>query len=87
MRPEFVRSFEIGTQLGFFNNRLKTEITYARSVSSDGIVQTEIPGSTGYASALVNAFKVQNDIIELDISGDLIRSKKFAGTWAPHFIT
>lgn len=76
MRPEFVRSFEIGTQLGFFNNRLKTEITYARSVSSDGIVQTEIPGSTGYASALVNAFKVQNDIIELDISGDLIRSKK-----------
>ncbi len=76
MKPEFVNSFEIGTQLSLFNNRLKTELTYARSVSSDGIVQTEIPGSTGYSSALVNAFKVQNDIVEVDISGDIIRSRK-----------
>lgn len=77
MKPEFVNSFEIGTQMAFFDNRLKAEFTYARSVSSDGIVETEIPGSTGYASALVNAFKVQNDIVEVDISGDLIRGKKF----------
>jgi TonB-linked SusC/RagA family outer membrane protein len=76
MKPEFVNSFEVGTQVGLFDNRLKAELTYAHSMSSDGIVETEIPGSTGYSAALVNAFKVANDIVEVDISGDIIRNRK-----------
>ncbi|HRO44988.1 SusC/RagA family TonB-linked outer membrane protein [Agriterribacter sp.] len=75
MKPEFVTSYEAGTQLGFFNNRLNVDLTYAYSLSTDGIIQTDIPGSTGYATALVNAFEVSNNIYEAGINGDVIRNR------------
>ncbi len=75
MKPEFVTSYEAGTQLGFFNNRLNIDLTYAYSLSTDGIIQTDIPGSTGYATALVNAFEVSNNIYEAGINGDVIRNR------------
>lgn len=75
MKPEFVNSFEIGTQLAFFRNRLNVDLTYAYSLATDGIIQTDLAGSSGYASALVNAFEVANNIFELGINGDVIRKK------------
>ncbi|MBX3252540.1 MAG: SusC/RagA family TonB-linked outer membrane protein [Chitinophagaceae bacterium] len=75
MKPEFVTSYEAGAQLGFFNNRLNVDLTYAYSLSTDGIIQTDIPGSTGYATALVNAFEVSNNIYEVGVSGDVIRKR------------
>ena len=76
LKPEFVQSYEAGTQIRFFNNRLNLEAAYVYSVSSDGIIQTTVPGSTGYADAWANAFKVSNRVIELSLDGDVIRSKK-----------
>lgn len=75
MRPEFVTSYEIGTQLSFFRNRLNIDLTYAYSLATDGIIQTNLAGSAGYASALVNAFEVSNNIYEVGINGDVIRNK------------
>ncbi|WP_276480405.1 SusC/RagA family TonB-linked outer membrane protein [Paraflavitalea pollutisoli] len=75
LKPEFVTSFEIGTQLAFFNNRLNVEAAYVHSNSSDGIIQTTVPGSTGYAEAWANAFKVSNRVIELNVNGDVISKR------------
>lgn len=75
MKPEFVTSYEAGTQLGFFDNRLNIDLTYAYSLATNGIIETDIPGSTGYATALVNAFEVSNNIYEAGISADLIRNR------------
>jgi TonB-linked SusC/RagA family outer membrane protein len=72
IQPEFVRSFEIGTQLGFWNNRLNVEFNYIHSDSRGQIFNATTSRVTGYSSARVNAGKLTNDIREFVINGDVI---------------
>jgi hypothetical protein len=72
IQPEFVRSFEIGTQIGLWNNRLNVEFNYIHSDSRGQIFNATTSRATGYSSARVNAGQLTNDIRELVISGDVI---------------
>lgn len=74
IEPEFVTSYEIGTQLSFFNNRLNFEGSYIYSDSKGQIFNATTSRATGYSSAVVNAGRLTNSIIELGISGDVIRT-------------
>ncbi len=74
IEPEFVTSFEIGTQLSFFNNRLNFEGSYVFSDSKGQIFNATTSRATGYSSAVVNAGRLTNSIVELGISGDVIRT-------------
>ncbi len=75
IQPEFVKSIEVGAQLAFFNNRLNVEGSYVYSDSRGQIFNATTSRATGYSSALVNAGRLTNNIIELTISGDIIRNK------------
>lgn len=85
LKPEFVRTFEAGTQLSFFKNRLNLEMAYVVSKTTDGIIQADLSGATGYTSAWVNAFSMQNNILELDLSGDIIRNSNMKWTLGGNF--
>jgi TonB-linked SusC/RagA family outer membrane protein len=75
IQPEFVRSFEIGTQVSMFDNRLNFEGSYIFSDSKGQIFNATTSRATGYASALVNAGRLTNSIVELTVNSDLIRNK------------
>lgn len=85
IEPEFVTSWEIGTQMSFFNNRLSVEAGYIYSDSEGQIFNASTSRATGYSSALVNAGRMTNNIIELSVSGDVIRAGDFKWNLAYNF--
>ena len=75
IQPEFVTSFEIGTQLSLFDNRLHFEGSYVYSDSEGQIFNATTSRATGYSTAIVNAGRLTNNIIELSINADVLRTK------------
>jgi TonB-linked SusC/RagA family outer membrane protein len=79
LRPEKTTSFEIGTELSFFLDRLRIDATYYNNITEDLIFNVPVSAASGYTSAVLNAGKTQNKGIELAVSGTLIQSEDF--TW------
>ncbi|WP_241739080.1 SusC/RagA family TonB-linked outer membrane protein [Pontibacter beigongshangensis] len=75
LKPEFVKSFEVGTQLSFLSNRLNVGAAFVHAKTTDGTIEADISAGSGFTSAWVNAFTAVNKIVELDISGDIIHNK------------
>ncbi|OOG16057.1 SusC/RagA family TonB-linked outer membrane protein [Sphingobacterium sp. CZ-UAM] len=79
LKPEITTSFEVGAELGFFNNRLSADFTYYKNNSKNQILSIPIPLSTGYGLSLVNAGKVQNNGVELTLRGTPVKTENL--TW------
>lgn len=77
LSPEFVTSYEIGTNLGFFNNRASLDATVYNTVSTSQIFSVGIPPSSGFTTKTVNAGKMTNKGIELTLSVEPISSRDF----------
>ena len=77
LRPEITHSWEIGTELSFFNSRLNFDMTYYQSNSIDQIMSIPITGSTGYASKVINAGSVSSKGFEMQINGTAIETADF----------
>ncbi|MVN78208.1 SusC/RagA family TonB-linked outer membrane protein [Hymenobacter sp. HMF4947] len=60
LQPEFTRSYEVGTNLGFFNNRVTFDLTYFKTISENQIFQVTTPGSTGLAARVTNVGRLDN---------------------------
>ncbi len=68
LKPEQTESWEIGTNLQFFDNRLGLEATYYDMVTRDQILATQISGTTGFYSQVVNAGAIANKGFELRLN-------------------
>jgi len=80
LKPEQTTSFEVGTELGFFQSRLSVDFSYYTNNSKNQILAIPSPSSTGYNFRVVNEGEIQNKGIELTISGTPIKTQDF--TWA-----
>lgn len=58
--PEESKSFEIGTDLRMFGNRLRFEGTYYSVDNKNQILGVDLPASTGYSKVLINAGLLQS---------------------------
>ena len=58
MKPQNTKSYEIGAELKFFNNRLGIDYTFSRQNVVDQIFTVPLAGSTGAISLLMNGGKV-----------------------------
>ena len=68
LKPEFTAEVEVGTELQFFNNRIGIDLAYFDRNSTDLIVQTRVPSSSGFAFRNINAGKINNNGIELGLT-------------------
>jgi TonB-linked SusC/RagA family outer membrane protein len=75
LSPEFVTSYEIGSNLGFWSNRVTLDATYYNTVSKSQIFQVGIPPSTGFTTKTVNAGRMTNKGIELTLSVEPISTR------------
>lgn len=75
IKPEFTTAFEVGTELGFFKDRLSLDFSYYQNNSKDQIIPLPLPPSSGYTSKYINTGEVQNKGIELGMRGTPILSK------------
>jgi len=77
LKPERSKSWEIGTDLRFFKNRLRFDYAYYTTKVSDQIFRTSVPRSTGISTYVTNAGDYETWGHELMISGDVIKNEKF----------
>jgi TonB-linked SusC/RagA family outer membrane protein len=67
LQPEFIREFEAGTELRFFNNRIGLDLTYYNKISSAQIFTVDVAPSSGYLTRVVNLGRVRNAGIEIGL--------------------
>jgi TonB-linked SusC/RagA family outer membrane protein len=72
--PEITNTWEIGTDLGFFENRLMFDFTYYYSLAKNQIMPVPIPKSTAYAKKRLNSGKLENSGIELMLNATILNN-------------
>jgi TonB-linked SusC/RagA family outer membrane protein len=66
LKPQNTKSYEVGTELKFFKNRVGIDYTFSRQNVADQIFSVPLAGSTGVRSLLMNGGKVHtvsNEVI------------------------
>lgn len=80
LRPSFAHSYEIGTDLKFFNNRLGIDFTYYNQRNKDQVISLSTSSGTGFSKATVNAGDIENNGIELSLTATPVKSADFEWT-------
>lgn len=81
--PYTVTTLEVGFETRMFKNRFGVDFTIYDRRTKDDIVTSQISGTSGYGSVLLNVGEVSNKGIELLLNGTLITNSKF--TWDASF--
>lgn len=76
LRPETVKTWEVGIEANLFDNRLHFDGAYYQKTTTDQIMDANVATSTGYTSMYINAGKISNKGVELQVSGDIIKHPK-----------
>ncbi len=78
LRPLTSISYEVGTDILFFNNRLGLDATLYVRNTHDDIVSAQISTGSGYNNVLINAGKIENKGIEILLTTTPIKNKNFS---------
>ena len=70
LQPERTKSWEVGLNTYWFNNRLKIDATFYQSRTYNQFFENTLSTATGYSSEIINAGQVNNQGIELAASWD-----------------
>lgn len=76
---EKVGNFNIGLEFELFQSRLTGDIEFFNRKTSDMLAWFTMPGSFGYTGYYTNIGDMRNRGIEVDLAGDIIRTKDI--TW------
>ena len=69
LKPEMTHSWEVGTNLGFLNNKLEVDLTYYTASTENQLMSVQLAPSTGYSKRKYNAGEIKNSGFELQING------------------
>ncbi|CAM3667273.1 SusC/RagA family TonB-linked outer membrane protein [Flavobacterium chungbukense] len=85
LKPQNTKSYEIGVDLKFFNNRVGIDYTFSKQNSTNQIFSVPLAGSTGASSIVTNGGKMRNDVHELTLMLNPVRTKDFNWTLNANF--
>jgi outer membrane receptor protein involved in Fe transport len=74
LRPEMVKTWEIGLEANFIHNRLHLDAAYYQKTTTDQIMEVNTATSTGYRSMLINAGEISNKGIEIQLGADIFKN-------------
>jgi len=77
LKPERTKSWEIGTDLRFLNNRLRIDYAYYTNEVNDAIFPTNVAPSSGIISFTRNSGVYETKGHELLVSGDIFKKENF----------
>lgn len=80
LKPELSHGFEIGTDWSFFKDRLMASVSLYRTNTLNQLFNAQMAPTTGYSSRWINAGNVQNEGIEIMLSGTPYRKNNFSWT-------
>jgi TonB-linked SusC/RagA family outer membrane protein len=80
LKPELKSEYELGTEWAFFSNRLRFELSYYDSKTTNQYVQIPAPtiNPNGYLNYGINAGSISNKGIELVLSGTIVKNDNFS---------
>ena len=80
---ETSHSFNTGFDFEFFGNRLNGTVEYFQRKTTDMLYNRPVSPSIGYSTIPTNVGSMMNRGLELDVNGDIIRTKNV--TWSANF--
>ena len=83
LKWETTKEVDFGVDLGFFNQRMILAADYYNKNTSDLLLSSDLPGSSGYATAFQNIGSVQNRGFEFSLTTINVDNKKFK--WSTNF--
>ncbi|MGC4023440.1 MAG: SusC/RagA family TonB-linked outer membrane protein [Cyclobacteriaceae bacterium] len=83
LKPEDNRSFEIGTELKFLNNRIGLDFTYYQNDNYNQYVTFPAPSGSSYSTYYKNLGHIQNKGVEISLN--IVPVKNEIITWSSTF--
>ena len=80
LRPEFTRSWEVGTEWSLLRDRVSIDLTYFDTRSTDIILNVPIAAASGFSSRTQNAGVLETNGIELGLGFVPVKTANFK--WA-----
>ncbi|KQS24786.1 SusC/RagA family TonB-linked outer membrane protein [Dyadobacter sp. Leaf189] len=77
LKPEITSSYEIGTDIRLWQNRVGIDVTYYSKISKNQILDVNISNATGFASKLLNAGKIKNAGVEVQLTATPVKLNNF----------
>ncbi len=76
--PYKVTSYEFGFETRMIHDRLGVDFTIYNKKTTDDIISSQISGTTGYNSVLINVGEISNKGVELLLNGTPYKAGKFS---------
>jgi TonB-linked SusC/RagA family outer membrane protein len=80
LKPEMLRSLEVGTDWRFMNGKMGLELTFYDIDSRDQFIALPAPSGSGYTQYFVNAGQIVNKGVELTVNAEPVKKKGFSWT-------
>ena len=77
LKPQNTKSYELGADLKFFNNRLGIDYTFSRQNVTDQIFPVPLAGSTGAAQLVMNGGKIHTVTNEVILYTTPVKTNNF----------
>jgi TonB-linked SusC/RagA family outer membrane protein len=85
LKPEDARSYEIGTEWKFLNNRLTFDFTWYKTNTRNQYFDFSAPRGSGFSRFFVNAGNIENKGIEMSLGYDVVRNGNVKWNTAVNF--
>ncbi|ATN06558.1 SusC/RagA family protein [Chryseobacterium indologenes] len=79
LRPQRSKEFEIGTEAHFLRDRITLDVAYYKTKTVDQIINLPVSSGTGFTGKVINAGRIDNTGVEVQLGLVPIKSKDF--TW------
>jgi TonB-linked SusC/RagA family outer membrane protein len=83
LKWETTTTFDVGFDLGLFNNALELNVSYYNKKTQDLLQLVSLPAQEGFSNILVNLGEVENKGLEIGVFADILRNKEIK--WSSSF--
>ena len=77
LRPEKMKSFEVGTDIRLFSNRISIDLSYFHNKNSDLLLSVPVTHSTGFSTRYTNAGTMETRGVEIMVNAEAVKSNMF----------
>ena len=86
VRSELIKSWEAGFDVRFFNNRIGIDFAWYKTNATRQLLNLPLDPFSGYSSRKVNAGNIQNEGVEISLTGEIFQSYEPRGfNWNTSF--
>ncbi|MDG5798896.1 SusC/RagA family TonB-linked outer membrane protein [Marinilabiliaceae bacterium ANBcel2] len=81
VRSELIKSYELGAEAAFFQNRLGFDFSWYRTNATRQLINLPMDPMSGFSSRKINAGDIQNEGVELEVYGTLLDERSAGIGW------